>query len=77
MRHPQVALDNAKQNFAISKREEDMIVKHMWPLTIKFPKYAESYVIVMIDKYTAALEIGTHISRLLKDKYKTLSKVKK
>lgn len=74
MRHPKIALDNAKQNFPISKREEDMIVKHMWPLTIKFPRYAESYVIVMIDKYTAALELGIHFSNLLKNKYRSLAR---
>ncbi|MBR3665593.1 MAG: HDIG domain-containing protein [Ruminococcus sp.] len=61
MRHPQIALENAKQNFDISKREEDMIVKHMWPLTLKLPRYAESYVIVMTDKYAAVLEIGAHV----------------
>ena len=51
MTHPKVALNNAKQHFEIGKREEDMIVKHMWPLTLKFPKYAESYVIRMIWRY--------------------------
>lgn len=71
MRHPKIALDNAKKNFEIGKREEDMIVKHMWPLTIKFPKYAESYVIVVIDKYTAVLELGIHLGRLIKNKAKT------
>ena len=76
MRHPEIALDNAKQNFDITKREEDMIVKHMWPLTIKFPRYAESYVIVMIDKYTATLEIGSHISNVIKKKYKTFTRRK-
>lgn len=76
MRHPEIALKNAKEHFEIGKREEDMIVKHMWPLTIKFPKYAESYVIVVIDKYTAALEIGTHLGRKLKTMVKEISSTK-
>ena len=76
MRHPEIALKNAKEHFEIGKREEDMIVKHMWPLTIKFPKYAESYVIVIIDKYTAALEIGTHLGRKLKTMVKEFSSTK-
>ena len=67
MRHPQIALENALQNFDISKREEDMIVKHMWPLTLKLPRYAESYVIVMTDKYAAMLELGNHFRDKLKD----------
>lgn len=71
-RHPQIALDNAKEHFDIDHREEDMIVKHMWPLTIKFPKYAESYVIVMTDKYAAMLEFGQYVSRQIKNKAKVV-----
>ncbi|MBR6044659.1 MAG: HDIG domain-containing protein [Ruminococcus sp.] len=66
MRHPGIALENAKLNFDISKREEDIIVKHMWPLTLKLPRYAESYVIVVTDKYAAMLEIGSHLKGKLK-----------
>lgn len=66
MRHPGIALENAKNNFTLSKREEDMIVKHMWPLTLKLPRYAESYVIVVTDKYAAVLEIGVHVKGKLK-----------
>lgn len=76
MRHPQIALDNAKAHFEVDKREEDMIVKHMWPLTVKFPKYAESYVIVAIDKYSAALEISMHLGRLMKAKARQLKALK-
>ena len=54
-----------------------MIVKHMWPLTMKLPRYAESYVIVMIDKYIATLELGTHISRIVKNKYKDFTQKSK
>ena len=73
MRHPEIALKNAKEHFELDKREEDMIKKHMWPLTVKFPKYAESYVIVLVDKYSAILEIGTHLGRKLKIKLKDIS----
>ena len=70
MRHPKIALKNAKEHFDIDKREEDMIVKHMWPLTIKLPKYAESYVIVAIDKYAAMMELGVHLGHVIKAKAK-------
>ncbi|MBR1422021.1 MAG: HDIG domain-containing protein [Ruminococcus sp.] len=72
--HPKVALKNAKEHFEIDKREEDMIVKHMWPLTFRPPKYAESYVIVCIDKYAAALEIGVHLGRKVKAKAQSIRK---
>ena len=64
MTHPKVALNNAKQHFEIGK--------HMWPLTLKFPKYAESYVIVCIDKYTAMLEIGSYLGQKMKEKAKAM-----
>ena len=63
--HPRIALENAKEHFVLGKVEEDMIIKHMWPLTVKLPRYAESYVIVMIDKYAAMLEFGVHCKNVL------------
>ena len=33
---------------------------------MKLPRYAESYVIVVTDKYAAALEIGVHVKGKLK-----------
>ncbi len=56
--HPRVAVKNAKKQFYISHLEKDMIEKHMWPFNIKrLPKYRESYVIVVVDKYCAVLEV--------------------
>ena len=71
--HPRIALENAKEHFELDKVEEDMIIKHMWPLTVKLPKYAESYVIVMIDKYAAMLEFGVHCKNVLSN---TVSNIK-
>lgn len=60
MTHPDVALRNAKQYFRINRKEEDIIRKHMWPLTIILPKYKETYVIIFVDKYCGLLEILQH-----------------
>lgn len=49
--HPVTAFKNAKKNFTVNKVEEDIILKHMWPLTLKFPKYRESYVVTLADKF--------------------------
>ena len=43
--HPRRALRNAEREFQLSGLERDMILRHMWPLTIIPPKYRESYVI--------------------------------
>lgn len=55
--HPKVALDNAIKLFNLNDIEKDIIVKHMWPLTIKFPSYTESYIVTLVDKYCAAHEV--------------------
>ena len=54
--HPKIALKNAKKITKLNEKEIDIIEKHMWPVTIRLPKYKESYVIVFADKYSAILE---------------------
>ena len=54
--HPRVALNNAKKYYDLNKVEEDIIVKHMWPLTVIPPKYKEGYVVMYADKYCGFLE---------------------
>ncbi len=56
-RHPHIALDNASKLFRLTKIEKDIIVKHMFPLTLKFPKYPESYITTITDKYLCVAEI--------------------
>ncbi len=55
-RHPRVALTNAMKLFELNKIEQDCILKHMWPLTVILPKYKESYIITVADKYATFLE---------------------
>lgn len=54
--HPKIALENAKKVTKLNEKEIDIIEKHMWPVTIKLPKYKESYVITFADKYSAIQE---------------------
>ncbi len=54
--HPMVALDNAQRLLPMNAREQDMIAKHMWPMTLQRPKYAESYILTFVDKYCALIE---------------------
>jgi uncharacterized protein len=56
--HPYTALENAKKHFQLNRMEKDIIVKHMWPLTILPPRYRESFVVSCVDKYVALLEIS-------------------
>ena len=61
--HPKKALENAKTITELNIIEEDIILKHMWPVTIKLPKYKESYVITIADKYSAMLETADYMKR--------------
>lgn len=54
--HPKTALENASKLFILNEKEKDIILKHMWPITIKLPKYKESYIITLVDKYCALQE---------------------
>jgi len=50
-RHHNIALKNARKVTCLSKKEEDIIKKHMWPLTIIPPFYIESLVVSLIDTF--------------------------
>ena len=54
--HSKIALKNAMEIFELNEKEQDIIVKHMWPVTISFPKYKESYIVTFMDKYSAIKE---------------------
>lgn len=54
--HPKTALQNALKLFPLNEKEMDIILKHMWPVTLSFPKYTESYIITFVDKFCAIQE---------------------
>lgn len=54
--HPKTAYENASKLVTLNKKEADIILKHMWPVTIALPKYKESYILTLVDKYCALNE---------------------
>lgn len=55
--HPKTALENSLRLFNLNEKECDIILKHMWPVTFfSFPKYKESFIITLVDKYCAIKE---------------------
>ncbi|BEP29552.1 HD domain-containing protein [Helicovermis profundi] len=54
--HSKESLKNAEKIFNLSDKEKDIILKHMWPLNIKFPAYKESFLVCFVDKYCAIKE---------------------
>ena len=56
--HPKYALENASESFLLSEKEKDIIVSHMFPVSIKIPKYAEGWIVDLVDDVVALAEIG-------------------
>ena len=54
--HPRIAVRNARKITDLNAKEEDIIIKHMWGATLAPPRYKESFVVTMVDKYWAVKE---------------------
>lgn len=61
--HPYIALQNASKYFNLNEREKDIILKHMWPLTISLPRYKETFIVILADKYCAFMEVTKFVSK--------------
>lgn len=55
-KHPEYALENAKKYFKLSPLQEDIIVKHMFPVTFRPPKYLETIVVDLVDDVCSIYE---------------------
>lgn len=71
-RHPRFALENAKKLCpdTLTPLEEEIILRHMWPLTPMPPKRRESFIVSMMDKYCAMHEIIVSFVPKKADKHK-------
>ncbi len=54
--HPRTAMLNADRDFGLNEVEKDIISKHMFPLTIMPPRYRESVLVTLADKWCALCE---------------------
>lgn len=62
-KHPQAAVENSRKFFRLSEKEEDIIRTHMFPVDIKVPKYAESWIVSFVDKGISTAEFGHKFGR--------------
>ena len=60
-RHPKDALANALEICDLNKIERDAILRHMWLVTLRPPKYKEGYIVSFVDKYCAAKEFFSSV----------------
>ena len=69
-KHPKYAALNAKELYPeLGKTEEEIISRHMWPLTISLPKSKEGFVVSLSDKYCATRELLYSLSKKYKQKF--------
>ena len=54
--HPLKALDNAKRVFNVDNMQIDIIYNHMFPATLRIPKYKETWIVIIADKLVAICE---------------------
>lgn len=54
--HPKKAVVNASNQFNLSTKEKDIIRTHMFPINLSVPKYAESWVVSVVDKVVGSYE---------------------
>lgn len=58
--HPSTARENALKYFSIDAMQENIIETHMFPVTLKLPKYKESYLVSGVDKLVALKEMSCY-----------------
>ena len=56
VKHPECAYLNSKKIFDISEKEKDIITTHMFPIGKKVPKYAESWLVDIVDDISSIYE---------------------
>ena len=67
--HPKQAVEMAKSQFDLTNKELDMIRSHMFPINLSVPKYAESWIVSMVDKCVATNEFAIKFRFRLKYAY--------
>ena len=54
--HPARALKNAEREYELTDIQKEIIIKHMWPLTVVPPMCREAWMVTAADKYCSFLE---------------------
>ena len=58
--HPVIALNNARREYNLNSKEENIIVSHMFPMGDTMPNCKESWVVTTVDKLVAIRECGIY-----------------
>lgn len=58
--HPVIALNNARREYELNEKEENIIASHMFPMGEVIPNCKESWVVTIVDKMVAIKECGIY-----------------
>lgn len=58
--HPVIALNNARREYNLNPKEENIIVSHMFPMGEVIPNCKESWVVTTVDKVVAIKECSIY-----------------
>lgn len=61
--HGKCACNNALKIFNLSPKEQDMIITHMWPATLRPPKSIEGFILIIVDKYCTIVETNRYVKK--------------
>ena len=67
--HGKCAMENALKLYDLNDIEKNMILRHMWPVTVVPPKYLEGFILTIVDKHCAIEEFNEHMSKKKLFKY--------
>lgn len=56
--HPCIAVNNSLKYFDLNDKEIDIIKTHMFPSSIRIPRYMESWIVSIVDKVVSTKEFG-------------------
>lgn len=62
VKHPNEAVENSLEYFDLSEKEINIIKTHMFPIDYKIPKYAESWIVSLVDKVLSLGEFSKKFS---------------
>lgn len=69
--HPKKALENSDAIFNINEIEKDIIISHMFPIIPKnIPKYAESWIVSLVDKMVGLFEFAVEYKSIFRVKFR-------
>lgn len=56
IKHPKIALENAKKITNLTEKEQNIITSHMYPIGGTLPKHIESVIVDAVDDYVSLKE---------------------